>query len=116
MTVVARVLRSDHPVRVELIASGWVIDSTSWGAPLRVDGAVLERLEHLVGASREQGVAVEELTSNDAAQIAALESITFPDYPQTHATFAESSARMRQQRFLTRGGFSVFADEGQSSQ
>lgn len=40
-------------------------------------------------AHREQGVDVEELTVADAPQVAALESVTFRDYPQTHATYRE---------------------------
>ncbi|USQ76796.1 GNAT family N-acetyltransferase [Ornithinimicrobium cryptoxanthini] len=42
-----------------------------------------------MGAHREHGVDVEELTVADAPQVAALESVTFSDYPQTQATYRE---------------------------
>jgi GNAT superfamily N-acetyltransferase len=85
----ARVLRSEDPAQDELIADGWVIESTSWGARLRVDSAALRTLETLISTRREQGVDVEELAREDAAHIAALETTTFCDYPQTHATYRE---------------------------
>lgn len=38
---------------------------------------------------RERGVDVEELTVADATQVAALEHVTWADYPQTPATYRE---------------------------
>lgn len=84
-----RVLRSDDPAGDALLAAGWSLDAISWGARLRLGGEEIEKLTELVRAHREQGVDVEELTVADAPEVAALESVTFSDYPQTQATYHE---------------------------
>lgn len=84
-----RVVRWDGPAYERLIAEGWLVDSTSWGARLRLDGERAERLRNLVRTYRDRGVTVEELSSGEAALVVELENITFDDYPQTAATVHE---------------------------
>lgn len=45
-------------------------------------------------AYREQGWDIEELTAADAPEVAALERVTFSDYPQTQATYREPLTEM----------------------
>lgn len=60
------------------------------GGRLRLDSGAIEKLrERVRRAHRDHGVDVEELGVADAAQVAALETVTFRDYPQTQATYRE---------------------------
>lgn len=63
---------------------------------------MIETLREFVRAHREQGWEVEELTAADASEVAALESVTLPDYPQTPATYREALSEI--------GATGLFAD------
>ncbi|GIJ00582.1 hypothetical protein CLV28_1180 [Sediminihabitans luteus] len=82
------VLPSTDPRVPSLLADGWVVVAESWGARLRLrSDADLDPARAALARAVAAGVVVEELTGDDVPdEVAALEALTHPDYPQTPAT------------------------------
>lgn len=76
-----RILQSTDPARTELEEQGWRVLAESWGARLQPAEEDVPRLRHLVERARAHGYAVVELGADDAAEIAALDAVTSPDFP-----------------------------------
>lgn len=76
-----RVLQSTDPARSELEDQGWRVLAESWGARLLPAEEDLPRLRHLVERARAHGYDVVELGPDDAAEVAALDEATSPDFP-----------------------------------
>ncbi|MGN6744230.1 MAG: GNAT family N-acetyltransferase [Amnibacterium sp.] len=82
----AAVLRDDDPRTARLLAEGWRVAAESWGARLRLgEPPDLGALERLVARAR-RVAEIAELGEAWAPAIAALESETHEDFPQTPAT------------------------------
>jgi ribosomal protein S18 acetylase RimI-like enzyme len=82
-----RIVRADDPACDELESSGWIVVSRSWGANLDPhDPQVAGRVRAALTAQRASGITVRELSTHDAAQVAAVEAANHADYPQTPAT------------------------------
>lgn len=98
-----RILQSTDPARSELEEQGWQVVAESWGARLHPAEEDLPRLRHLVERARAHGYDVVELGADDAAEVAALEAATSPDYPSAgpateHETVDEAGAASLLQR------------------
>ena len=76
-----RIVQSTDPARSDLEAQGWRLVAESWGARLHAAEEDLPRLRHLVGRARAHGYDVVELGAGEAAEIAALDAVTSPDFP-----------------------------------
>lgn len=97
------VLRSDDPRCAELEKSGWLLVATSWGARLAVSSEVVGRLEALVSKVADSGVAVRELTLEDAGAVQHLDRLTARDYPGGVATAHEALDGVGAQAIFARG-------------
>lgn len=82
-----RILREDDPEHARLLAEGWEVVATSWGARLHLgDDADLSPLLDAVAAAQDAGYEVLRLGPADASAVAALQERVLPDYPVTPAT------------------------------
>lgn len=81
-----RVLRSDDPEAVRLLAAGAPVQGESWGARLTVTPAVAATCRAAVAAVRGAGWTVRELVPEEAAALVELDAGAAADYPVTVAT------------------------------
>lgn len=82
-----RILREDDPEHDRLLADGWRVVGTSWGARLALpDNADLTAYREAVAAAQGDGYAVERLSADAVPAVSALEDSITADYPYTPAT------------------------------
>lgn len=83
----ARFLRQDDPEHAALLAQGWTVAATSWGARLDLAGdSDLAVYDRAVGAARDAGYEVRELASTETAALVDLDTLVAPDFPDTPAS------------------------------
>lgn len=82
-----RILREDDPEHDSLLAQGWEVVATSWGARLSLpDDADPAPLRRRIEEAESLGYRVLELGAQEAGEACALDAACAADYPWTPAT------------------------------
>lgn len=86
----ARILRQDDPEHAELLAQGWTVTATSWGARLDLTaGSDLSVYDRAVSAARRAGYEVREVRARETSALVDLDALVAPDFPDTPASHHE---------------------------
>ncbi len=109
MSPTIHVLREDDPQHALLLAQGWRVVATSWGARLRLsDDADLTGLHAAVDRVSSDGYELVELGPGEAEEATTLDDACAADYPWTPATGHEPLDAAALAAHLDGDGWRVF--------